>query len=297
MRSLGEDKSPEGVSRVENIEELLNSVKDFSEGEKEVEDGSPLMENFMKDIALLTDRDKDDPKDTNKVSLMTIHLAKGLEFPVVFIVGLEENLFPSMMTVNSRADLEEERRLFYVALTRAENQAFLSYAQMRYRWGKLIDCEPSRFIEEIDEKYLDINIPEFSPFLSSDEMRGFKQGSAGNDSSNSGNTPTGSRSPRAQRSTSSSTPATGRTPQRNSQRAVPSNLKRINPTAQENISGNFSALTDLKSGERIKHPRFGHGIVKVLEGEADNKKAVIAFDNVGEKKLLLKFAKLERVGA
>ena len=299
MRGLQEDKSPEGVSRVENIEELLNSVKDFCEGQKEVEDGSPLLENFMKDVALLTDQDKDDPKDNNKVSLMTIHLAKGLEFPIVFIVGMEENLFPSMMTVNSRADLEEERRLFYVALTRAENQAYLSYAQMRYRWGKLIDCEPSRFIEEIDEKYLDINIPDFRPFLSSDEMRGFRQDSGSSNTSGSGYSNTSQRSPRSPRagSNSGASPSAGRSPQRSAPRAVPSNLKRINPNAQQDLSGNFTALTDLKSNERVKHPRFGHGIVKALEGEGDNKKAIIAFDNVGEKKLLLKFAKLERIGA
>ena len=299
MRGLQEDKSPEGVSRVENIEELLNSVKDFCEGQKEVEDGSPLLENFMKDVALLTDQDKDDPKDRNKVSLMTIHLAKGLEFPIVFIVGMEENLFPSMMTVNSRADLEEERRLFYVALTRAENQAYLSYAQMRYRWGKLIDCEPSRFIEEIDEKYLDINIPDFSPFLSSDEMRGFRQDSGSSNTSGSGYSNTSQRSPRSPRagSNSGASPSAGRSPQRSAPRAVPSNLKRINPNTQQDLSGNFTALTDLKSNERVKHPRFGHGIVKALEGEGDNKKAIIAFDNVGEKKLLLKFAKLERIGA
>ena len=230
---------------------------------------------------------------------MTIHLAKGLEFPIVFIVGMEENLFPSMMAVNSRADLEEERRLFYVALTRAENQAFLSYAQMRYRWGKLIDCEPSRFLEEIDEKYLDINIPEFSPFLSSDEMRGFRSDGTNQNSGGSQGNAAGSRAPRSPRTSTNAgaSSSAGRSPERSAPRQVPSNLKRINPSAQQTHSGNFTALHDLKSNERVKHPRFGHGIVKALEGEGDNKKAIIAFDNVGEKKLLLKFAKLERIGA
>lgn len=110
-------------------------------------------------MALLTDRDEQET-DEPKVILMTIHLAKGLEFPVVFVVGMEDALFPSMMAMNSRSDLEEERRLFYVALTRAEQRAFLTYARVRYRWGKLIDCEPSRFLEELDEEHLDVHIPE-----------------------------------------------------------------------------------------------------------------------------------------
>src|SRR5690606_13380561 len=132
----------------------------------EIEGGNPALGNFMEDVALITDADNSKPEDSDKVSLMTIHLAKGLEFPVVFIVGMEENLFPSMMSMGSRADLEEERRLFYVALTRAEKEAILTYTQMRYRWGKLIDCEPSRFLEEIDDQYLNLEVPDFSPFAS-----------------------------------------------------------------------------------------------------------------------------------
>lgn len=286
MRSLGEDKTPEGVSRVENIEELLNSVKEFVEGQAEIEEGNPKLEGFMQDVALLTDADKDDPNDRNKVSLMTIHLAKGLEFPVVFIVGMEENLFPSMMTVNSRADLEEERRLFYVALTRAEKQAYLTFTQMRYRWGKLIDCEPSRFLEEIDDRYLDQSIPEFSPFLSPEELHGFRQKSpASRQSNNPLGMSSGSRSPRPQRGAAKPSPS------RNASRP-PAGMKRLRPT-EDSATGNFEIHSDLQKGQRVKHPRFGLGEISDLEGSGANKKAIIMFQNVGEKKLLLKFAKLE----
>lgn len=285
MRNLGEDKTPEGLNRIENIEELLNSVKEFVEGQAEIEDGNPKLEAFMQDVALLTDSDKDDPNDRNKVSLMTIHLAKGLEFPVVFIVGMEENLFPSMMTVNSRADLEEERRLFYVAITRAEKQAYLTYTQMRYRWGKLIDCEPSRFLEEIDERFIDQSTPEFSPFLSPDELHGFRKQ---NPNSNAGQR----QSSNFESSRSSRAPK----PQRNAPRSAsrpPAGMKRISNT--ESNSGNFEIHTDLQIAQKVKHPRFGLGEIKGLEGSGANKKAIIMFQNVGEKKLLLKFAKLEKI--
>ncbi len=270
IREFSEDKTPEGVSRYENIEELLNSVKEFTENQKEIEDGNPSLDAFMEDVALITDADKGTEDDKHKVSLMTIHLAKGLEFPVVFIVGLEESLFPSMMSMGSRADLEEERRLFYVALTRAEKEAYLTHAQMRYRWGKLIDCEPSRFLEEIDERYLNILTPDFSPFTGPDTSLPSRRRSAENTA----------RKPRTSLRPSS---------------APPKNLKRVRPTQES--EGNFEALTNVEVGERVKHQRFGMGTVSDLEGSGPNKKAIIEFDNVGEKKLLLKFAKLERVNA
>lgn len=162
MRELYTDKSPEGVARHENIQELLNGMKEFTDRELAAEliaDEKPdvSLGAFLQDIALLTDSEEGENDDTNKVSLMTIHSAKGLEFPYVHIVGLEENLFPSQLSLSSRDDLEEERRLFYVALTRAEKKVTLSYSTSRYRWGNLISCEPSRFIEEVDSKYLDYN--------------------------------------------------------------------------------------------------------------------------------------------
>ena len=148
------DGTPEGIAKMENIEELLNGIKDFVEGQKELADASGNISEFLEDVALATDLDKD-TGDDDRVALMTIHLAKGLEFPYVYIVGMEEDLFPSAMSMNTRSELEEERRLFYVALTRAEKQAYLTYTQNRYRWGKLIDAEPSRFLEEIDGQYVE----------------------------------------------------------------------------------------------------------------------------------------------
>ena len=157
IRDIESEGTPEAVSRVENVQELMNGIKDFIEEQKEKEEDASLA-FFLEDVALATDFDQE-KDDVPRVSLMTIHLAKGLEFPYVYIVGLEENLFPSAMSMNTRSEIEEERRLFYVALTRAEKQVYLSYAQSRYRWGKLIDCEPSRFLEEIDEKFIDYITP------------------------------------------------------------------------------------------------------------------------------------------
>src|SRR5699024_10648763 len=154
LRDLYEDKSVEGLSRYENIQELLNGIKEFSEREDIEEKG---LDVFMQDIALLTNEDNDKNPDADTVSMMTIHSAKGLEFPVVHVVGLEENLFPSQMSLNSRADLEEERRLFYVAVTRAERELTLSYATSRYRWGSLNSCEPSRFLDELNPVFLDLD--------------------------------------------------------------------------------------------------------------------------------------------
>ena len=152
LKELDKDKTPEGVSRYENVQELLNAIKEFVEKNKKV--GEPhTLDYFMQDVALITDQDNDDKDNFNKVTMMTIHAAKGLEFPYVYIVGLEENLFPSQLAVHSREELEEERRLFYVALTRAKKKIQLSYATSRWRWGQLTDCEPSRFLQEIDEEF------------------------------------------------------------------------------------------------------------------------------------------------
>lgn len=275
LRELGLDKTPEGVNRYDNIQELLNSVKEFDEDQREIENGNPTLPGFMQDVALLTDQDNDDPSDRNKVSLMTIHLAKGLEFPYVFIVGLEENLFPGMMSVNSRSDLEEERRLFYVALTRAEKQAYLTHTQMRYRWGKLIDCEPSRFLEEIDEKFLMTKTPEFSPFLGPDEMRQLRE----------------------RGTTSPPRPAGRKKPKRKTAEPPVTQSKR-NLTAYSEATAtdeNAGSRAEVKEGQRVKHQRFGRGLITLIEGSGPNKKATITFENAGEKKLLLKFAKLERL--
>jgi len=172
IQELKKDGTPEGIARIENIEVLMGGIKDFIEGQKEVDGARGALSEFLEDVALATDLDND-TGDDDRVALMTIHLAKGLEFPTVFIVGMEEDLFPSAMSMNTRSELEEERRLFYVALTRAEHQAYLTYAQSRYRWGKLVDSEPSRFIEEIDSQYLEYLTPvetnyRYKPMINAD---------------------------------------------------------------------------------------------------------------------------------
>ena len=152
---LKKDDSPEGISRVENVQELLNGIRDFIEDQKELVDSNDKLSEFLSTVSLSTDFDIEN-EDQDKVSLMTLHLSKGLEFKHVFIVGLEEDLFPSALSYNTRSELEEERRLFYVGITRAKENLYLSYANSRYRWGKLIYCEESRFLNEIDKEYLKI---------------------------------------------------------------------------------------------------------------------------------------------
>lgn len=268
--SLGEDKTPEGINRYENVQELLNAIQDFTEQQQQLEDGDAGLPAFLADVALLTDADRDDPNDMNKVNLMTIHLAKGLEFPTVFVVGMEESLFPNMMSMGSRADLEEERRLFYVALTRAETNAYLTYAHVRYRWGKLVDCEPSRFIEEIDDKFLDHKLSEISSFSFPDDMSTSK--------------------PR----TSWKRPEKKSTMPPKKPLTPPVTPKGNFKKASEASTGGSRIDFTLEEGMRVVHDRFGMGTVVALTGAASDRKATIAFDNAGEKKLLLKFAKLQR---
>ncbi len=165
LKELNEDKTPEGINRIENIEELLNALKEYTEkgsdmvpGQETTPEDSEVrtLDMFLQEVALVTDADTNNKDDSDKISLMTIHAAKGLEFPYVYVVGMEENLFPSIQSLNSRTDLEEERRLFYVAMTRAEKRLFVSYAENRYRWGNLTFCEPSSFLEEIGKEFIDL---------------------------------------------------------------------------------------------------------------------------------------------
>ncbi len=255
MKELYEDKSPEGVARFENIQALLSGIKEFSEtGE---EGSTQFLSDFMVDIALLTDADDKKAEDQDTISLMTIHSSKGLEFPYVFVVGMEENLFPSQLALNSRAELEEERRLFYVALTRAEKLVSISYATSRYRWGNLIISEPSRFIDEVD--------PEFLEFEG--QMRGGGGVALGalNKQARMGN---------ATKSIFSSQQRT---------------LKKINVSSQSTLN---DPLVDIRVGNNVIHERFGKGKVVGLEGNPPVK-ATVFFPNAGNKQLLLKFAKLE----
>lgn len=275
LKELYADKSPEGVSRHENVEELLNGIKEFVDRElAEVPDSMPQLTDFLQDVALLTDADNEKDEDKDKVSLMTIHMAKGLEFPYVYIVGLEENLFPSQLSVNSRADLEEERRLFYVAITRAESNATLSFADTRYRWGQLITCEPSRFLDEIDGKFLN-HAYETGP-------RHYTRRTAGK--AMSGNPY------EQQKAEQSGTTAAPKHYGRKLTR-VPKGAAKA-PSASGDPHFVPDDTSKLNTGMHVEHQRFGKG--KVLNVEAG--KATVFFPTVGQKQLLLKFAKLKILG-
>ena len=278
IKDIETEGTPEAISRVENVQELLNGIKDFIEEQNQKEDDASLS-YFLEDVALATDFDNE-KDDVPRVSLMTIHLAKGLEFPYVYIVGLEENLFPSAMSMNTRSEIEEERRLFYVALTRAEKQVYLSHAQSRYRWGKLIDCEPSRFLEEIDEKYLDIISPKQNTFQSNKFL----------DRDIFGETP-------------KNTIRFKKPIQRKTERKVRSqNLANITPPKNlKKVSAIKSGKTNLFdsniiAGNIVEHAKFGKGEVLQIDGLGNNKKAEIKFESGSTKKLLLQFAKLNIIG-
>lgn len=263
LKMLHDDKTVEGISRYENLMELMNGIKEFVEDD--TREGDKDLGSYLQDIALLTDADKEN-QDDDVVKLMTIHAAKGLEFPSVFVVGMEENLFPSQMSIGSRQDLEEERRLFYVAATRAEQQLTLSYATSRFRYGSLTYAEPSRFIQEIDPRYLELEkVQSGKP-----EFNTFKQGKP-KESLNF--TPIG--------------------------KGNPSLLFQKKPSMSTTpVDPNFtpSDTTHLESGMRIEHQRFGKGQVIAIEGQGDARKAKVLFEETGEKQLVLKYAKIRIVG-
>lgn len=251
MKKLFEDKSIEGISRYDNLQELLAGVQEFVEKEEQ-EDKS--LAGFMQDVALLTDADSQDDSE-DKVTLMTVHAAKGLEFPYVYVVGLEENLFPSQLSLQSRAELEEERRLFYVALTRAEKQATLSFAEQRFRWGQLVFGEPSRFIDELDSTLLHYEVNE--------------SGTRGSDFSS----PSGFKLPKPKNADTQKVPS----------RFKPASaVQSFKPTDNQNY----------EIGQKVEHARFGSGVIEKIEGATGNEKATINFHDFGQKLILLKFAKL-----
>jgi DNA helicase-2/ATP-dependent DNA helicase PcrA len=263
LKDLYEDKSVEGLNRYENIQELLNGIKEFSEREDIEEKGLDI---FMQDVALLTNDDKDKNKDADTVSLMTIHSSKGLEFPQVHIVGLEENLFPSQMSLNSRTDLEEERRLFYVAITRAEYKLTISYATSRFKFGTLISCEPSRFLDEIDAKYLELDF-------------------TAKPASSAGSSYEDERNTWSRKNDTFSKPKAATAPP----------VKTTSILAKAHIpSPGFkpSDTNNLQVGMQVEHERFGFGKVINVEGNKPDVKATIFFKEIGQKQLLLKFAKL-----
>ncbi len=270
VSELKKEGTPEAVTRIENIEELLNGIKDFVEGQRELVDATGSLVEFLEDVALATDFDNE-VKDQQAVSLMTIHLAKGLEFPNVYIVGLEEDLFPSAMSVNTRAELEEERRLFYVALTRAEKRVTLTYTLSRYRWGKIIDAEPSRFLTEIDEQFIDNQVVNddysFKPFMDNSVFDA-------PDPNKVRFKPPVKKKPTA---------------------AVPPKARMKSVSKAAPSSGPTLDLSEIQQGIRVSHSRFGFGTVLSTDGVGNDAKALIRFDQSGEKNVLLRFAKLKVV--
>ena len=278
LRELYSDKTPEGVSRYENIQELLNGMKEFSEIESEEEpEKVNTLSDFLVDVALLTDADQDDG-DEDKVSLMTIHAAKGLEFPYVYIVGMEENLFPSQMSVSTRAELEEERRLFYVALTRAMKRATLSYATSRYKWGNLEMCEPSRFLDELDPQYVEMPPAPDNVSKSWIDDDDFGEGWGDFGRSRGGAQARPSRKPTENTGTQ---PPPGR------------NFKKVSNSQPGGAAPTDGSEGEIVEGAEVKHAKFGKGKVLQVEGNAPNTKATVLFPKAGKKQLLLKYAKLQ----
>jgi len=268
LKDLYEDKSVEGLARYENIQELLNGIKEFSEREDLEEKG---LDVFMQDIALLTNDDNDKDPNADTVSLMTIHASKGLEFPVVHIVGLEENLFPSQLSLNSRSELEEERRLFYVAVTRAEKKLHISYATSRYRWGTLNNCEPSRFLDELNPSCLDLDFKPRGGAMMDDDFGSERVQWQRKENNTSGDVFSKPK-PKVVKTTS----------------ILPKAHKPSADFAPSDTSG-------LQVGMEVEHERFGFGKVINFEGNKPDVKATIFFKELGQKQLLLKFAKLRIV--
>tara|TARA_B110000438_G_scaffold302790_1_gene361641 strand:+ start:5870 stop:8086 length:2217 start_codon:yes stop_codon:yes gene_type:complete len=244
LKELYNDKSIEGISRFENIQELLNSIKEFVDNP---ENDSYDLDKFLQEISLMTDSDSEDDSEEEYVSLMTIHMSKGLEFPVVFVVGVEEDLFPSQMMITTREDLEEERRLFYVAITRSMKKLYLTYSNTRYRYGMLKDCQVSRFIKEINPMYLESESNQINKSFVKNVINEKK--------------------------------------------------RNIKPISKITINTSFqsSDINELKEGVLVQHPSFGKGEVLKVEIDSNQKKATVKFNTVGEKTLLLNYAKLKIV--
>jgi DNA helicase-2/ATP-dependent DNA helicase PcrA len=298
MHALHEDKTPEGVARYDNIQELLNGIQAFTEQQQEVQpDALPTLSDFLVDVALLTDADTTE-EDENSVSLMSIHAAKGLEFPHVFVVGMEEQLFPSQMAMQSRAELEEERRLFYVALTRAEKTCTLSYALTRYRWGQLLQSEPSRFLDELDPSCIEMPATRErkpTPFSGGASFEAARRGwqampeaeaPAPDSGGNTG--PKEAFDRLARKATPPPSPARPRGAARLT-RIVPSGANEASRSEAPAPQGE----TGLKEGSVVQHDRFGKGKVIKLEGSPPDQKALIFFAEAGMKQLLLKFARVK----
>lgn len=287
INDVCQDNSPENLSRKENIEELVNGMSDFCAQRQEEGKPNVLLGDFLSEVSLLTDQDSDKDGDDEKITLMTVHSAKGLEFKNVFVVGMEENLFPSSMVGDSPRALEEERRLFYVAITRAEEHCFLSYAKTRFRYGKMEFGSPSRFLKDIDVRFL--RLPQDAGMFRrvEEEAAVFRRENARGFAPDKEDTPYGGKER-----------VSVRPKQQIIAPTVPRNLKRVAPsanTASTSPSAGASA-NRVQQGQLIEHERFGLGEVLKVEGEGDNAKATIRFKNAGDKQLLLRFARFKVIG-
>ena len=284
INDVCQDNSPENLSRKENIEELVNGMNDFCAQRQEEGNPNVLLGDFLSEVSLLTDQDSDKDGDDEKITLMTVHSAKGLEFKNVFVVGMEENLFPSGMVGDSPRALEEERRLFYVAITRAEEHCFLSYAKTRFRYGKMEFGSPSRFLKDIDIRFL--RLPQDAGMFRrvEEEAAAFRRENARGFAPDREDAPYGGKER-----------VSVRPKQQIIAPTVPRNLKRVAPsanTASTSPSAGGSA-NRVQQGQLIEHERFGLGEVLKVEGEGDNAKATIRFKNAGDKQLLLRFARFK----
>ena len=284
INDVCQDSSPENLSRKENIEELVNGMSDFCAQRQEEGNPNVLLGDFLSEVSLLTDQDSDKDGDDEKITLMTVHSAKGLEFKNVFVVGMEENLFPSSMVGDSPRALEEERRLFYVAITRAEEHCFLSYAKTRFRYGKMEFGSPSRFLKDIDVRFL--RLPQDAGMFRrvEEEATVFRRENARGFAPDKEDAPYGGKER-----------VSVRPKQQIIAPTVPRNLKRVAPsanTASTSPSAGASA-NRVQQGQLIEHERFGLGEVLKVEGEGDNAKATIRFKNAGDKQLLLRFARFK----
>ncbi len=300
MADLMQDRTVEGISRQENVQELMDGMHDFLKSRQEEGDEAVWLPDFLSDVALLTDQDSEED-DTAKVTLMTVHAAKGLEFDTVFVVGMEEQLFPSMMAYDSARQMEEERRLLYVAITRAEQRCYLSYAKSRFRYGKVEYGMPSRFLKDIDRGY--VELPESSaPAWGGQDLWGNQssrnsQGFQGAQSTRSYQPARSAQEPQATQRTTriQSPPTVKRTIIPPSTASTPSSTtprRLVSPTAVQGAS----RVAQLSPGQFIEHERFGVGEVLKVEGTGENTKAHIRFKNAGEKQLLLKFARFRVLG-
>ena len=287
INDVCQDNSPENLSRKENIEELVNGMSDFCAQRQEEGNPNVLLGDFLSEVSLLTDQDSDKDGDDEEITLMTVHSAKGLEFKNVFVVGMEENLFPSSMVGDSPRALEEERRLFYVAITRAEEHCFLSYAKTRFRYGKMEFGSPSRFLKDIDVRFL--RLPQDAGMFRrvEEEAAVFRRENARGFAPDKEDAPYGGKER-----------VSVRPKQQIIAPTVPRNLKRVAPsanTASTSPSAGASA-NRVQQGQLIEHERFGLGEVLKVEGEGDNAKATIRFKNAGDKQLLLRFARFKVIG-